>query len=237
MDLRVATFNVLADAYIGYGDYSYVDPNLLANGARTPGLLRVIEDLGVDVIGLQEVEAPLRDALEDTGNWQSFWTPKGRNKLDGCLTLVRHGVDVDDFHSRYFSDESGHVMQMLRIGQTVLANTHIKWAPMDDPNHAGVYQTQELLHQIDSEQPAVILGDYNDQPGGPVRELVRNAGFVNVYKDEATAFVNKGAVALDLLAVRGISATLVNASYRAINIPDALCPSDHIPVVANIEVR
>ena len=40
--LRCATFNVLADAYLGYGDYSHVDPALLVPGARLDALVRQV---------------------------------------------------------------------------------------------------------------------------------------------------------------------------------------------------
>lgn len=74
--MRCASFNVLADAYIGYGDYSHVDPELLVPRARLRGIVQLIHHLRADVIGLQEVEEPLVQALDETGNWQNF----GRQK-------------------------------------------------------------------------------------------------------------------------------------------------------------
>jgi endonuclease/exonuclease/phosphatase family metal-dependent hydrolase len=205
-------------------------------GARTKGIVRLVDDLDVDVIGLQEAEEPLVRALDETGMWQTFWTPKGRNKPDGCLTLVRPGIDVYGFATHEYGDGSGHIMQILTLGRVAFANTHIKWAPADSPDHIGVAQTNELLTRLAPEQHAVIFADCNDQPGGPVRQLVEQAGFMHTYEDEPTALVNQIPVALDLLAVRGLSARCATRQYDLTSLPNSTCPSDHIPVVADLEI-
>lgn len=235
--MKCASFNVLADAYTGYGDYSHITPSLLLPGARTPGLLRIIDSLKADVIGLQEVEKPLLDALDDAGTWQTFWSPKGRNKPDGCLMLVRTGIEVRDHTTHAYGDGSGHVMQAVRIGETIFANTHIKWAPTTDRDHAGVKQTVELLNLLGNEQPAVLFADCNDKPGGPVRQLIERAGFKYVHEEAPTALVDQEPVALDLVAVRGLSATLIPNNYPIRNIPNGDCPSDHMPVVAHVSIK
>lgn len=234
--MRCASFNVLADAYTtGYGDYSHVDPGLLLPGARTPGILRVIKHLDADVVGLQEVEEPVRKALDATGDWQTFWSPKEGDRPDGCLTLVRYGIQVAEFVTRAYGDQSGHIAQMLRIGRLTIANTHIKWAPPGDPDHAGVAQTAELLQWMEPEGSAVICADCNDRPGGLVRRLLKEAGFANVSgDDEPTAIVNQELVALDIVAVRGVAARRALVAYDPATIPNKECPSDHIPVVAEI---
>lgn len=234
--MRVATFNVLADAYTSYGDYSHVDPELMAPGARLGHVVRLVEELNIDVIGLQEVEAPLRDRFEHDSRWQSFWTPKTHSKPDGCLTLVKKNIEVSGFESHAYTDNSSHVMQVVYIGRTAFANTHIKWAPDDSVIHAGVIQTTELLARLGSlDDPAVIFADCNDRPGGPVRQLVREAGFVNVTDIEPTAIVNQQLVALDLLATRGLAAERVVYEFDIATIPNTRCASDHIPLVATIE--
>jgi endonuclease/exonuclease/phosphatase family metal-dependent hydrolase len=234
--MRAASFNVLADAYTGYGDYSHVDPALMLPGARTQGIVRLIDELQVDVIGLQEAEEPLKIAVEESKDWQTFWSPKERGKADGCLTLVRHSLDVNRFDTHAYSDGSGHIVQSVQIGEVVFANTHIKWAPTDSLDHIGVGQAKELLSQFDPDQQAVIFADCNDRPKGPVRQLIEGAGFIHVYDDEPTALVNREPVALDLLAVRGITARNVTKQYDLTTIPNRFCPSDHIPIVAELEM-
>jgi len=235
-NMRAATFNVLADAYLGYGDYSHVDPELMKSGARTEGLIRAIDDLDADVVGVQEAEESLVSALNDTGNWQTFWSPKELNKPDGCLTLVRPSYEVKGFETYPYSDGSGHIMQIVRLGRTAFMNTHIKWAPADTPDHVGVGQVTELLNKIDNERFAVIFADSNDKPNGPVRKLVEDAGFNDMFGEMPTAIVNGEAVALDILAVRGISSTMVSKNYDVLKIPNKELPSDHIPLVADLEI-
>jgi hypothetical protein len=234
--MRAATFNVLADAYLGYGDYSHVDPTLLKEGARTRGIIHSIDSLDADIIGLQEAEAPLVSALAESGNWQTFWSPKELGKADGCLTLVKPGIEVNSFETHAYRDGSGHIMQILHIGRAAFANTHIKWAPADSLDHGGVGQITELLDKIDSDKNAVIFADTNDKPGGPIRRLVENAGFVDMFGDMPTAIVNGEAVALDILAVRGMVSRRIAKHYEVFNIPNVDLPSDHIPLVSELEI-
>lgn len=128
-------------------------------------------------------------------------------------------------------------MQTFRVGQVVFANTHIKWTPTHALKHIGVDQTSELLEQLDSEHSAVILADCNDRPNGPVRRLIENAGFINVSGDEPTAIVNQELVALDLLALRGVTTTRITRNYNLADMPNNECPSDHIPLLAEIDIK
>lgn len=235
--MRVASFNVLADAYTGYGDYSHADPALMEPGARLEHLVRQINEFNADVIGLQEADKVLAEAFTDDSSWQTLWTPKGRQKPDGCLTLVKQGLRINDHREFWYDDGSGHVYQITTIGQLAVANTHIKWAPSDDPRHIGVSQTHELLTRIGERSPAVILADCNDRPGGPVRAMVEEAGFNNVSGDRPTAIVNGEVVAIDLLAVRGIQARYIESGHDVRAIPSANCASDHIPLIAEFEAN
>lgn len=232
--MRFATFNVLADAYVSYGDYSHADPKLMQPGARLNHISHQINSLDADVIGLQEVDKSLVEIFEADDNWQSFWTPKGRNKPDGCLTLVKSMVEIADHESHLYNDGSGHVFQITHIGGVAIANTHIKWAPEDDPHHIGVIQTQELLTALNNQRAAVILADCNGRPDGNVQAMVKNAGFTSLSGDKPTAIVNGELVALDLLAIRGLRGTLTPMDYDLHSIPSETCASDHVPLVAEI---
>lgn len=235
--MRIATFNVLADAYTGFGDYSHAPSEVMIAGARTLPLTECIMRLQADVVGLQEVEQPLVDALAANGQWQTFWSQK-QGAPDGCLTLVKNEIEVDDFAAHHFTDGSGHVMQLLKIGGKVVANTHIKWEMA-----SRIAQASELLGRIGTAPQAVILGDCNDRPGEPVRQMIAEAGFINVWGNGPTAFIanREGAAALDLLAVRGLAATPISVSFGEgfdlSEIPSKRCPSDHIPVMAEVYER
>ena len=235
--MRLATFNVLADAYTSYGDYSHATPELMQPGARLEYLSHQINHLGVDVIGLQEADRSLVEVFEDDKDWQSFWTPKGRNKPDGCLTLVKSTLEVADHESYLYDDGSGHVFQLTRVGGVAIANTHIKWAPEDDRNHIGVGQTKELLAALDDQQAAVILADCNGRPGGRVQTMVEEAGFTSLSGERPTAIVNGELVAIDLLAIKGLKGILAPTDYNLNAIPNEFCASDHIPLVAEVNAE
>jgi Metal-dependent hydrolase len=235
--MKHATFNILADAYTSYGDYSHADPELMVPGARLPRVIRQINELEADVVGLQEADRSVVEVFEADENWQTFWTPKGRNKPDGCLALVKNGIEVTDYESHLYDDESGHVFQVIRIGQLAVANTHIKWAPADDVDHIGVAQTRQLLGAITGDESAVILADCNDQPGGRVQTMIGDAGFMSMSGERPTALVNGRPVAIDLLAVRGLSGTFIPRTYDLESIPNETCSSDHIPLVAELVAK
>lgn len=229
MQLRCATFNVLADAYFGHGNYDHVDPELLMPQARLPYLLRAIASLDADVIGMQEVEVWLLDALVATKQWQVFWTQKIGGKPDGCLMLVKRDVEVIDFRPIPYRDGTNHVMQMIVIEGTTFANTHIRWGMSYRVNQATM-----LLTEL-GERPAVILADSNDRPGEPVHELIKAAGFWNVWGDAPTALIGTERAAIDLLAVRGVDACRIGVLQSLDGIPSLQCPSDHVPVMALVE--
>jgi hypothetical protein len=233
--LRCASFNVLADSYLRLANYDHVAPELLAPGARLPYILTCIRSLDADVIGLQEATDDLIKAIERANEWQIFSSPKAAPKPDGCLLLVRRSIKVTDFQAYHYADGSGHVVQLVTIMGVRFANSHIKWAKAG-PRHIGVSQTKELLQHL-GVGPAVIFADCNDRPGGPVRQLVEQAGFTNTSGDTPTAFVDGAPVALDLVAVRGLTARPVNTGLSANGIPTMACASDHLPVVADIDVN
>jgi endonuclease/exonuclease/phosphatase family metal-dependent hydrolase len=234
--VKVATFNVLADEYIRSGDYSHVDPELLLPGARDKLIFGLVSKLGADVVGLQEVNQGLREVFESDARWQTFWSPKGANKPDGCLTLVSSGLKIANHESHKYDDDSGHVFKITRIGRLAIANTHIKWALVEDPNHVGVLQMQQILNKLNDCESAVILADCNDKPDGPVQQLVRGAGFTSLSADRPTALVDQEQVAIDLIAVRGVVARLCETNYSPYSIPSESCPSDHMPMLAEVQL-
>ncbi len=232
--MRYATFNVLSDAYISYGNYDHVDPELLKPGARLAHITRQIHELHADVVGIQEADRDLVEVFEGDTNWQSLWTPKGRNKPDGCLTLIKHGIKIADHQSRQYDDGTGHVFQITHVGDVAIANTHIKWAPEDAGVHAGVHQARELLSALDHDKTAVILADCNGHPRGRVQTVVKEAGFTSVSGELPTTTFNRQPVAFDVLAVKGLQGKLVTSQYDVRIIPHEQCASDHLPLVANI---
>ena len=52
--------------------------------------------------------------------------------------------------------------------------------------------------------------------------------------NQPTALVNGELVAIDLLAIRGLSSRFISTDYDLHSIPNETCASDHIPLVADI---
>ena len=239
MIVRVASFNVLAVAYLDHGTYTPEALALLRSDGRIPRLLQYIDSVGADVIGLQEVERPLVVALRETGEWQVYWTAKRRNMPDGCVLLVRKGIDAKSFDVMAYPDGTGHVLQSLRIGGVLFVNTHIIWSPEDATPHFGAGQMYEVIRYFGG-RPGVLLADCNGRPGGRVRTLLDGAGFTNVWGDAPTALVVKNGVTeeapIDLIAVRGIEAVRVGMLPSVRGIPSPACPSDHRIIVADVSI-
>lgn len=234
--MKVMSFNVLADAYTGYGDYSQAPEGLMRPGARMQPIVDLITKISPDVAGLQEVDEDLATALDNTNQWQVYWTQKGRNKPDGCLMLIKRGLLVADFESLEYGDDTGHVAQVLKIGGAAILNAHLKWDEPDSASHTGAKQAKELLDCADTPYRAVWLGDINDRPGGPVRTLIEDAGFSPLHGDMPTAIVNGQPVSLDVIAVRGMMAEALDKREDLPHIPSYECPSDHVPIVAEVHL-
>src|SRR2546423_1309067 len=146
MSFTVATYNVLASAYINPKWYPGVPEHLLRPETRVPALVRHVEALGADVACLQEVEpdvfAALNDRLGPLG-CAGHYERKGRNRPDGCATFVRTAafavrrVRRLEYRDRESGAEahSGHVALLLaleRDGRLLgVANTHVRWMAPD----------------------------------------------------------------------------------------------------------
>src|SRR2546425_7959942 len=92
MAFTLATWNILATAYIRKRWYPKTPPHVLEAAWRVPALVRHAAELGVDVLCLQEVEidsfAALQAGLCPLG-YTGTQALKGGNRPDGCATFVR----------------------------------------------------------------------------------------------------------------------------------------------------
>lgn len=147
--------------------------------------------------------------------------------------MVHPDIAVDSSEMLAFGDKSGHIAQIIQLGGIAVVNTHLKWSPADDPQHKGLVQARELLEHL-GEQPAIILADCNDQPGGPVRRRLTEVGFGDLVGKMPTAWVSGEVVSIDTIALRGVAGRLIPTLYSPAK-PNRQVPSDHIPVLADIE--
>jgi mRNA deadenylase 3'-5' endonuclease subunit Ccr4 len=244
--MRVATYNILATAYIRPGFYPNTPAELLTPAKRLPALVQRVLGLGADLLCLQEVDrdglSALRAALEPQG-YQLRYLPKRGRRPDGCATFVR-GLPVAGWRELAYGDGSGHVALILETfagtEKLHVANTHIKWDPPETPyeDRHAVRQLRELMQTL-GDGHLILAGDFNVVPQDPVMDELREAGLRQSFESHAlTCVANGRARKLDyLLHSAGLRARPdpVPRLSDSTVMPSASEPSDHLPLVARFE--
>jgi mRNA deadenylase 3'-5' endonuclease subunit Ccr4 len=262
MTFKAATYNVLATAHLGNGDYSAVDPDLLDPTRRASALVRHVAGLDADLLCLQEVEAEVFLALKDTLaplGYAGHLELKGRGKPDGCASLFRTGVfslrkalRLDYLDREKGPDShSGHVALLLSLehqGRLLgVANTHLRWdrAGTAKKKQVGHRQALELLDACRTFAPPcdgwIVCGDFNRRPDSEVVATFRQAGFEYAHAGRPhvrSAVANRHASLLDYLfhspELRARPIDPPPVSDRTV-LPTAEQPSDHLAVRAEFE--
>lgn len=258
MGFKVATYNVLASAYINRGWYPHTTESYLSPAWRVPAVAKRIRELAADILCLQEVEAvqfkAVADLLEPLG-YHGQLALKGRGKPDGCATFFRtdrfdlleaRRIDYDDGNPT-----SGHIAQVLlfRHGARVLgvANTHLRWDPPQTPleQRIGYRQARQLLDAVRGWSQTgcgwVVCGDLNVEPDSDLVGLLRSAGMDfshRLFRAAATSNTNGRTKMLDYV-FHNNALSAVPLPLPALRVstpmPGPDHPSDHLPVVAEFE--
>jgi mRNA deadenylase 3'-5' endonuclease subunit Ccr4 len=259
MTLAVASYNVLADAYVRPERYPGVPLPCLDFMTREPALLRRIAGLDADVICLQEVEHALFTSLEGhlrSRGYLGHYARKGNDKPDGCATFVRDRLPVEEVRTLLYADgstrparpSSGHVALLLRLRWDGLVlgivNTHLKWDPPETPecSRLGLRQVNQLLQERDGLLPKtegwIICGDFNVTSENPIVATLTKAGFVDTYtgrESAHTCLVDGTAKRIDYLfhtpSLQARAGEVPPLTGHC-QIPSAEEPSDHVPVMA-----
>jgi mRNA deadenylase 3'-5' endonuclease subunit Ccr4 len=259
MSFTVATYNVLATAYIRAEWYPNTPVALLDASHRTPALVGHVAALEADVLCLQEVERDVFAALEEHLRPQGYagvFAGKAQGRPDGCATFFRTAVftfiEATRVEYRDAPDaraDSGHVAQLVRLQHARrtlgVANTHLKWDPPATPRDAqyGYRQATQLLAECDARAATawIVCGDLNATPGSDVVTALRAAGLQFTHQDEAQAHTcnsNATAKTIDYLfyspALRSTPAVLPVVGDHT-PLPGRDQPSDHIAVSARFE--
>jgi mRNA deadenylase 3'-5' endonuclease subunit Ccr4 len=252
MPFTVASYNILADSYIKPEYYPGIPAAVLAPQSRHSALVRHILALNTDVIGLQEVEPEMFRVLEQALQLRGYvghYAPK-TGKPDGCATFVRTAaLAVQAISPLRYTDgggtepDSGHIALIAELTQgprrLVVANTHLKWDKPGTPvaQQRGHRQISQLVRQRQA-GPGIVCGDFNVTPESEVAGVLRQAGWIDVYRDRQhmrTCISNRRARRIDYLwhtaelcsrplPVRSISDQTV--------LPSAEEPSDHLAISA-----
>jgi mRNA deadenylase 3'-5' endonuclease subunit Ccr4 len=259
MPFTIASYNILAEAYIKPERYPGIPPAILAPQWRRPALVRHIAGLNAQVICLQEAEpdlfATLLAHLQSRG-YQGHFAQK-TDRPDGCATFVRTDtLPIQAVHAHAYTEggphepASGHVALVVTLRWqdrlVAVANTHLKWHPPGTPpaQQWGLRQITELLarrHVLAPDAAAwVICGDFNVTPDSEVAALLRQEGWIDTYREREhmrTCNTNRRARRIDYL---WHTPNLTSRPFplRAITddsaLPSSEEPSDHIAILASI---
>ncbi len=262
MPFTVATYNVLASAYIRPEWYAGVPEHLLRPEWRVPALVGHVETLDADILCLQEVEPDVFAAMEQRLGplgYAGRYEQKGKNKPDGCATFFRHGtfalrearrVEYRD-RERGPDDHSGQIAALFALdhGGHLLgvANTHIRWQSPDTPRdrNVGLREVTELVEAcqgfIPQCQDWIACGDFNFKPDSEVVAVMRDAGFRFAHSerlDARSAVANGRAKLIDyVFHTSGLTARPLDppAITDDTKLPSPDQPSDHLALVAEFD--
>jgi mRNA deadenylase 3'-5' endonuclease subunit Ccr4 len=261
MSFTIATWNILADAYIKPEYYPFTEAHWFDPDSRWPRLVETLAELDVDLACLQEVEEEsfevLHAGLTPLG-YDGQFAPKGRNRPDGCATFWRTSRFVPERVLRLAYDDdydaqgpSGHIAQITVVraaGRFLgVANTHIRWDPTNTPwaRKIGVREVRQLLQERERLAPEcagwILCGDFNASPTSDVVAEMRAAGMEYSHQTRPRAYTanaQQRAKVIDFLfhdaALRSEPHPVPPISNRT-PLPGPDHPSDHVPVVATFE--
>ena len=255
MSFLVATYNVLAHAYIRADRYPRTPSALLRPEHRVPAVARRLSEIAADVVCLQEVERATFAAYSDhlaAAGYTGRFTQRPGGKPDGCAIFLRGPTSAWRFHAAIGLDAAGVRKRTHRIAQIAcfdidsrrlgIANAHLEWDPVETPTELQIAPRQ--VAQILTIRSAghecagwIVCGDFNTGPESAAVRAMRAAGFVSSHGDRPppTCNANHTARPVDYLFydhALAASPLPIAAVEDDTPLPGAGEPSDHVPVIA-----
>jgi mRNA deadenylase 3'-5' endonuclease subunit Ccr4 len=257
MPFTVATYNVLASAYIQRAWYRRTPALALTPAWRVPALVQHISKLGADIICLQEVEPEIFVALRTTLGERGYggqYARKLARRPDGVALFYRREIlELLSARVLAYTDgagapDSGYVasIALLRSADGILGiiNTHLIWdAPGTAPAaQIGLRQARQLLTEYEGcaadARGWIVSGDLNVTPQSEILALMEQAGFRYAHCDLPDVYTcNVGAKArlIDYLFHSAKFYATPLAPTRIDDktiLPSASEPSDHVALMA-----
>jgi endonuclease/exonuclease/phosphatase family metal-dependent hydrolase len=181
----IATFNVLGDSHTrGNGTRAW-----MASGpARTPGVVRLLEKYGVDVVGLQELQRPqYRAFMMRAGGTYAVWSPAGDTENAIAWRRRRFSLVSASTVSIPYFDGRRRRMPVVRLRdrstgrESTFVNVHNPADTRRFPHqgrwrHAAVAREVAMVRRLTRSGRSVLLtGDLNDRRS-PFCALAGDAG-------------------------------------------------------------
>jgi mRNA deadenylase 3'-5' endonuclease subunit Ccr4 len=260
MSFSVATYNLLASAYVNRAWYRRSPAMVLDPAWRVPALTQYILMLKADLLCLQEVEpdvlATLRTTLAGSG-YSVHYARKSARRPDGVAIFYHQGkfepvkaTRLDYADAQAGEVDSGYIalIALFRAAGRIIGviNTHLLWDP---PGTAlemqrSYRQAGQLLAEYEKaagEADAWILaGDLNVTPESALIALIRQAGFDYSHygTGAATCNVNGEARMIDYIfhssALCSEPVEIIAVDNRTV-LPSASQPSDHVAISARMD--
>ncbi|MGH9908692.1 MAG: endonuclease/exonuclease/phosphatase family protein [Pyrinomonadaceae bacterium] len=234
--LRVMTYNM----HVGVGMDKKLDLQRIAD---------VITRERPDLVGLQEVDRNVKrtegkDEILELAKMLRMDYAFGHN-LDyqggqyGVAVLSRFLIQKVD-HQRYENRREAERRGMVRVevevaGRTInFATTHLDYQYPD----GRLFETEQMLRFLEGvKDPLIVVGDFNDEPGGSACKLMLekfdDAWISSRAKGDGLSYpADKPVKRIDYIfyrkgsGVRAKKALVVNT-----------LASDHLPVIAELEIR
>ena len=234
--LRVMTYNI----HVGVGMDKKLDLQRIAE---------VINAEHPDLVGLQEVDRGVKrtegkdeiaELAQLTGMNYAF-----AHNLDyqggqyGVAILSRFPIKQTD-HRKYENRREAERRGMIRAevefaGRTVnFVTTHLDYQFED----GRVFETEQMLKFLeDVKGPLIVVGDFNDEPGGNAYKLMlkgfEDAWIVSKIKEQGLSYpADKPVKRIDYIFTR-------RSDRLGVKRPRIITTlaSDHLPLVADIQIR
>jgi mRNA deadenylase 3'-5' endonuclease subunit Ccr4 len=258
----VATYNLLASAYINRSWYPRTPAMVLNPAWRIPALAQYVSALKADLHCLQEVEpdvlATLRTSLGS--RYDVHYAQKSARRPEGVAIFYRRDkfeplrvTRLDYADGEAGGRDSGYIalFALFRAADRVIGviNTHLLW---DRPGSAlelqsGYRQARQLLMAYEKTASSadgwILAGDLNVTPDSALIAMIRQAGFEDAHhglSGTASCNVNGEARVIDYIfysaALHAEPAAVAAVDNRTI-LPSAEQPSDHVAIAARIGWR
>jgi len=234
--LRVMTFNI----HVGVGVDKKLDLQRIAD---------VIIRERPDLVGLQEVDRGVRrtegvDEIAELARMTRMDYAFGHN-LDyqegqyGVAILSKFLIQKID-HRKYENRREAERRGMLRVevdigGRTInFATTHLDYQRDD----GRLFETEQLLRFLaDLKNPLIVVGDFNDEPTGSAYKLMltkfEEAWIGSRAKGDGFSYpADNPSKRIDYIFFRTTGGVSAKKSWVVKTLA-----SDHVPVMAELEVR
>lgn len=234
--LRVMTYNI----HVGVGMDKKMDLQRIAD---------VINQEHPDLVGLQEVDRGVKrtegvDEIAELARLTKMEYAFAHN-LDyqggqyGVAILSRFAilkVDHRKYENKREAERRGMIRIEIRVNHQTLSfvTTHLDYQYED----GRVFETEQLLEFLkDQKGPLIVVGDFNEEPSGDAYRLMA-ARFRDAWPESKTRETglsypaDKPAKRIDYIFHRATDKVRAKKAW-VVNTP----ASDHIPVMAELEIR